>query len=172
MKDGAVRATFIEGYTPGIIGRIVELHGVYYSREWGVGAEFESLMAREICDFVDAYDPGSELLLSATVSGRIVGSIAILRPEPGDDAARLRWFVLDPVYQGHGIGSQLLLRSLRFAKKRYPKVYLWTVAGLPASMHLYEKLGFLPVQYETDNRYGAELKSVRMLLDLAAAAIE
>ncbi|HUI73087.1 MAG TPA: GNAT family N-acetyltransferase [Spirochaetia bacterium] len=169
MKNDTRDVAFIEGYAPGIIGRVVELHGRYYSHEWGVGAEFESLMAREICDFVDHYDPDRELLLSAAVRGSVVGSIAILRPDVEEDAARLRWFVLDPAYQGHGIGSEMLLRALLFARERYRTCYLWTVAGLPASMHLYEKLGFTVVQHETDKRYGAELKSVRMVLDLQRA---
>ena len=81
MNDKARGASLIEGYRPGIIGRIVELHGMYYAREWGVGAEFESLMAREVCDFIEGYDPGRDLLLSAAVAGRVVGTIAILRPD-------------------------------------------------------------------------------------------
>lgn len=172
MNDDTVRATFSEGYVPGVIGSIIALHGVYYARQWGVGPEFESLMGREICDFMDHYDPARDLLLSAAIGTRIVGSIAILRPEPGSDSARLRWFLLDPSCQGRGIGSQMLLRALCFARERYSKCYLWTVTGLPASMHMYERYGFSPVRYETDNRYGAELKSVRMDLDLAAAQLD
>ncbi|MGO9412410.1 MAG: GNAT family N-acetyltransferase [Spirochaetia bacterium] len=171
MNDKARGASLIEGYRPGIIGRIVELHGMYYAREWGVGAEFESLMAREVCDFIEGYDPGRDLLLSAAVAGRVVGTIAILRPEPGSDSARLRWFLLDPGCHGQGIGSELLSRSLRFARERYTRCYLWTVTGLPASMHMYEKIGFLPVKYEIDNRYGTELTSVQMELDLRAGGL-
>ncbi|HVO39277.1 MAG TPA: GNAT family N-acetyltransferase [Spirochaetia bacterium] len=167
MSDAA-QVTFAEGYRPGVIGRITELHGVFYAHEWGVGAEFESQMAREICDFVEGYDPERDLLLSASVNGVIVGCIAILRPETGSEEARLRWFLLDPRCQGRGIGRQLLVRALRFARERYAKCYLWTVTGLPQSMHLYERFGFTPVAFETDSRYGSELKSVRMILDLAA----
>jgi GNAT superfamily N-acetyltransferase len=169
MSHVAARATFTEGYTPGIIGRITELHGVFYAREWGVGAEFEIQMAREISDFVEGYDPNRDLLLSAWVNGEGAGSIAILRPETGGEEARLRWFFLDPRFQGQGIGRQLLVRALQFARERYVKCYLWTVTGLPASMHLYETFGFIPVAHEIDSRYGAELKSVRMELNLATA---
>jgi hypothetical protein len=38
---------FIEGYRPGTLGRIAELHGVYYAAVWGSGAEFEGMMASE-----------------------------------------------------------------------------------------------------------------------------
>jgi GNAT superfamily N-acetyltransferase len=145
---------------------------VYYAREWGAGAEFESLMGREICDFIDHYDPARDLLLTAAFGARTVGSIAILRPEPGSDSARLRWFLLDPGCQGHGIGSHMLARALRFARERYSQCHLWTVTGLPASMHMYESRGFSTVQYETDRRYGVELKSVRMDLNLAAARLD
>jgi len=165
MRSDAGSVAYTSGYVPGVVGRMIEMHGLYYARAWGAGAVFETLMAREIGDFVQEYDPERELLLSASVDERIMGSIAILRPEPGEEGARLRWFLLDPGCQGRGIGSELLSRSLRFARSRYPTCYLWTVTGLPASMHMYEKVGFKPVKHEVDTRYGLELKSVRLDLD-------
>jgi len=171
MNGDAASVAYATGYVPGVVGRMAEMHGTYYARHWGVGAEFEMLMAREICDFVQGYDPERELLLSASVDGRIAGTIAILRPEPGEEGARLRWFLMDPACQGRGIGWELLDRALRFARAHYSTCYLWTVTGLPASMHMYEKVGFTPVKYEDDTRYGAALKSVRMDLDFTKAPV-
>jgi GNAT superfamily N-acetyltransferase len=158
---------FQDGYVPGIIGRIIDIHGCYYNHAWGADSQFEILMARELCSFVEGYRPGFDLLLTAFIGKESVGCIAILgsRKEACIES-RLRWFILDPRFHGKGIGKELLVRALRFAKQRYCKCYLWTVTGLPASMHLYEKYGFVPDAYETDRRYGCELKSVRMVLDL------
>ncbi len=171
MKIDSLIASYVAGYTPGIVGRLTEMHGVYYARAWGVGAEFETLMAREVCDFIESYDPDKDLLLSAVLGERVVGTIAMLRPEHDGGAARLRWFLLDPACQGRGIGAELLHRSLRFARERYTRCYLWTVTGLPASMHLYRKAGFTVAEEEVDARYGAALTNVKMELDLSKASL-
>lgn len=165
--DNSDSVGYIEGYTPGVAGRMIELHGVFYSTHWGVGAEFETLMGSEICEFLRSYDPAKDLLVTAQIGKRAVGCIAILG-EPERRLARLRWFLLDPAYHGRGIGTTLLNRSLEFAARRYERCYLWTVTGLPESMHLYEKYGFIPTETEDDARYGAELRSVKMELVLSA----
>lgn len=42
----------IRGYAPGALGRITELHTVYYHRHWGFGRYFESLVATELAEFL------------------------------------------------------------------------------------------------------------------------
>ena len=82
--------------SPGAIGRIVRLHGVYYASHWGFGAFFEARMARELAEFVDRFDARRDGLWTALVAGRIAGSIAIDGSHAGDGGAHLRWFILDP----------------------------------------------------------------------------
>ena len=48
-----------EGYVPGAIGRIAELHGVCYHDEWGFDLFFEAKMATELAD--DGPEPYARL---------------------------------------------------------------------------------------------------------------
>ncbi|KAF3887248.1 MULTISPECIES: GNAT family N-acetyltransferase [Nostocales] len=168
-------AIYVEGYQPGCIGRITELHGVYYSQCWGVGAEFEILMARELCDFCEQYDMESDLLVSARADERLIGSLAVqgnADRSNNKQEARLRWFILDPIYQGQGIGKALLQQALHFCRqKAFSKLYLWTVDGLPQSRHLYEAFGFHVVAREVDARYGTPLISLKMEMTVNYPAV-
>lgn len=94
-----------EGYVPGAIGRIAELHGTYYAKVWRSGAAFEMLVARELSDFVERYDSACDLLLTAHLGQTMIGGLAMLgrNDEPG---ARLRWFIVDPKFHGRGAGKR------------------------------------------------------------------
>ena len=59
------------------------------------------------------------------------------------EGAHLRWFILDPHYQGQEIGRRLMNEAMSFCKQRgFRRVYLTTFAGLNAARHLYEQAGF------------------------------
>jgi GNAT superfamily N-acetyltransferase len=151
-----------ERYVPGAIGRIAELHGTYYSNVWRSGAAFEMLVARELSDFVERYDPTYDLFLTAHIDHTMVGGLAMLgrNDEPG---ARLRWFIVDPKYHGKGAGRALLDRALSWAReRRFPKVFLWTVEDLPASRAMYEKAGFRVTQIHPGDEYSLPQHHVRM----------
>lgn len=133
----------LEGYTPGAIGRIVEMHATYYYKHWGFGLFFESKIAVELSEFLDRFDANRDGFWIAKVGNEIVGSVAIDGIEAGNEGAHLRWFIIDPVYQGHGIGNRLLAEAIEFCRRtRFRRVYLWTFAGLEAAGYLYEKCGF------------------------------
>lgn len=159
---------YSEGFEPGYLGRIAQMHGEYYAKAWGSGPGFEAQMARELCDFYDHYDPTQDLLLTAHHNGALIGSIAVVGTQserPGE--ARVRWVILDERYHGRGIGRSLLNRALEFCKTQgFPGVYLWTVTGLPASLHLYESAGFRIVESHVDSHYTIELNNIRLELPL------
>src|ERR1035438_92534 len=122
------------GYEPGLVGRVGELHGRYYATAWGSGAPFEMLMTREFCDFIEQYDAETDLVLSAHISGMLVGSISILGQNPGPDGVQLRFFLVDPGHQGCGAGKVLLSIALEWCReRRFRKIFLWTVDHLPQS---------------------------------------
>jgi GNAT superfamily N-acetyltransferase len=155
------------GYEPGIIGRIGELHGRYYAVAWGSGAAFEVQMLRELCDFVEHYDPRTGLLLTAHAGDVAVGSLAV-RLEPDGRAARLRFVIVDPAWQGRGLGKRLLQAALEWCRERDVETcFLWTVEGLPASRAMYEAAGFRVVERVDDARYTVARTSLRMELLLA-----
>ncbi|WP_395835136.1 GNAT family N-acetyltransferase [Cystobacter fuscus] len=155
---------YIEGYRPGLLGRIAELHGIYYAKVWGSGVEFEGMMAQELHEFLAHYQVGRDLLLTAHVDGRFVGSIAVAGSKTDQPGARLRWVIVEEAYHGRGIGKELLRRALEFCRTTgYSRVYLWTVEGLPQSLGLYLNAGFRIVDRFPDDRYS--VPRVNLLLD-------
>lgn len=156
-----------EGYLPGALGRIAEMHGVYYAVAWGSGFEFEGMMAEEIYEFLRSYDPARDLLLTAHVEGRLVGSFAIVGSREDPAVARIRWVIVEEAYHGRGIGKELLRRGLEFCRSAgFSKVTLWTVEGLPQSYGLYERAGFEVVERVPDARYSVPHVNLRMEMAL------
>lgn len=145
----------ITGYRPGALGRIVELHGSYYHEHWGLDVKFEAEVARELAEFLLRFDAERDGLWLALAGNRVAGSIVI---DGGDDdlrSARLRWFVIDPALQGHGLGRRMLVEALAFCRsKRLARVHLGTFAGLDAARRLYEAEGFRLVGEHRDDDWG------------------
>jgi GNAT superfamily N-acetyltransferase len=158
--------SFRTGYSPGVIGRIGELHGRYYADAWGSGAAFEIQTLRDLCDFVERYTPTRDLLVTAHLGDAAVGSLAVRGGVDGN-RAQLRFVIVDPACHGRGIGKRLLSTALAWCRdRRYDAVFLWTVEGLPASRAMYESVGFLIVERVDDARYSVPLTSVKMELAL------
>lgn len=131
------------GYYPGVIGRITELHAVYYSENWGFDVTFETQVGLELSEFMKDFQPERDGLWVATVDGDFAGSIAIDGREAQTDGARLRWFIVHPRFQKAGIGKALMSKAIEFCKHvGYAKAYLWTFQGLDAARNLYERCGF------------------------------
>jgi ribosomal protein S18 acetylase RimI-like enzyme len=145
MALGAV--TYEEGFRPGYLGRMIQMQGEYYDVVWAVpGHNFECMMARQMCDFHNAYVPGRDLLLTAHVGGVMAGHIAVVGFQVERPGARLRWFHIDEKYRGHGIGRELLTRAIDFCRRQgYKTVWLWTMDGLDTARHLYISFGFKTV---------------------------
>ena len=77
------------------------------------------------------------------VRQKILGAIFIDGSKAANEGARLRWFIIDPQYQGYGLGHRLMAAAMQFCReKQFPRVYLTTFAGLKAARHLYELHGF------------------------------
>ena len=143
------------GYFPGTIGRIAELHARYYSRHWGFGMFFEAKVASELSEFASRFDKQRDGFWTAWRSGRMEGSIIIDGIQAGSEGAHLRWYVVSEKLQGRGIGNQLLALALQHCRvQKFPRVYLWTFAGLDSARYLYEKLGFNLVHERQGDQWG------------------
>ena len=131
------------GYVPGAIGRITELHGTYYSLHWGLGLYFEAKVATELAEFMSRFRPKQDGAWLAKAEAQIIGGVFIDGADSDGEGARLRWFIVDPAYQGQGLGHHLIARAIAFCdRQQFRRVYLTTFAGLVAARHLYESYGF------------------------------
>ncbi|MBI4772730.1 MAG: GNAT family N-acetyltransferase [Deltaproteobacteria bacterium] len=155
------------GYFPGVIGKVTELHAVYYHEHWGFDLSFESQVGLELSEFMAKFDPERDGLWSAFSDGEFTGAVAIDgRPVQGE-GARLRWFIVRPGFQGQGVGRLLIRQCVDFCRsKGYPKIHLWTFKGLDAARRLYERKGFrLCVEHEVA-QWGTRIREQKFELVL------
>lgn len=136
----------VEGYRPGAIGRIAEMHGRYYAREWDFGVYFEAKVARESAEFFERLDPATDRAWFVLAGQRIMGSLVVDGHGDGEGdlvkPAHLRWLVLDDGLRGHGMGGKLMRLAAEFCDARGVGCCLTTFAGLDAARALYERHGF------------------------------
>jgi GNAT superfamily N-acetyltransferase len=161
-----VQAVELKGYVPGAVGRITELHAMYYHREWGFGKFFEVKVAGELSAFLERFDPARDGFWTACLNDRVEGSIVIDGANAESEGAHLRWFILSPELRGHGFGNRLMDTALRFCREmNYARVYLWTFEGLEAAQHLYEKFGFELVEQHEGEQWGTKVIEQKYLCE-------
>ncbi len=151
------------GFEPGALGRVVELHGCYYAKHWDFGTYFEAIVADGMAGFAQRYDPAKDRIFLAKAGGSIAGSISIDGEGKQDGTAKLRWFILDETAQGAGIGARLMAAAMEFVRHAgYRCVVLDTFEGLDAACRLYEKHGFvLSDRTPGDRAYGPPVNGLR-----------
>ena len=163
MSDVEMRS----GYVPGSIGRVAELHAAYYHKHWGFGRLFEAKVAIELTEFLNRCDETRDGFWTASLAGRIEGSITIDGSHAAGDGAHLRWIIMSDALRGKGIGNRLINTAIDFCRDRgYKRVYLWTFEGLSAARHLYEKTGFELVEQRRGTQWGTEVNEQRFELRL------
>ncbi len=154
----------ILGAPPAGIGRLIELHGRWYARHWGLGPGFEAQVAEGLGDFARHLPHPDSGLWVAVQGGQVMGGIVIDGRAAPD--ARLRWFILDEPARG-GTGRRLLDHALDFCRGRgFASVWLTTFAGLDAARRLYESAGFALEHEAPDTGYGAPVRGQRFRLVL------
>jgi DNA-binding MarR family transcriptional regulator len=158
------RATIEEGYSPGLIGRIVEMHASYYSRLVGFGAVFETLVASGLANFTPRLGNPGNAIWHVRKDGRIVGGIAIDGESLGRGLGLLRWFIVEDGMRGAGIGKALMGEAMAFCDRQgFRETHLWTFKGLDAARRLYENHGFSLVEEFNGDRYGVEVLEQRFV---------
>jgi GNAT superfamily N-acetyltransferase len=137
----------------GDLGWVVHRHGVVYARDQRFNQQFEGLAARIIADFVKNHRPDRERCWIAEKEGQIVGSVFLVRQS--DTVGRLRLLLVEPSARGLGIGSRLVARCVRFARRAgYRKIALWTQRDLEAARRLYQKAGFRLTTTRVQDSFG------------------
>jgi GNAT superfamily N-acetyltransferase len=169
---GSYRESFTirTGLWPGDLGWIVHRHGVLYREEHGFDTTFEAYVARTMGEMAERASTRDRIWIAEReVAGSrpddIVGCIAIVQVSPTQ--GQLRWFYLEPLARGRGLGMRLVGEAIGFCREsRFESVILWTVDLLTAAARLYEAAGFRKVEERPGRRYGVDLVEERYELRL------
>jgi GNAT superfamily N-acetyltransferase len=149
---------------PGDVGAVVWLHGTVYAREHGFDPTFEAYVAGPLAEFVRSGSPRERLWI-AERDGRVVGCVAIVAAD--SRTAQLRWFLVDPIARGAGLGKRLLSEAVAFAGGcGYTSIVLWTVSALAAAAHLYRSAGFRKVEEKPGHLWGVDVVEEKYELTL------
>jgi GNAT superfamily N-acetyltransferase len=149
----------------GDLGRIVALHGTAYESFDGFGLRFEAYVARTVAEYVLDNDAQGKIWL-ADGHGALAGCAAIAE-RPGN-VAQLRWVLVDTASRGTGLGRTLVTHAIDWCvAHNFDCIRLETTEGLPASMHLYRKLGFHTVSSEVAELWDGPRTLIRMEKSLA-----
>ncbi len=155
------------GYSAGIVGDVTAMHGRYYAREWKLQPNFEFEVARELCEYFEHYDEGSDLALSIREEGRVRGFIAISRNRVELYEAKIRWFIVDDRMRGNGIGRKLLEAALAHCRETsVRRIELFTFDSLAAARALYGSVGFKTIESKPFDGWGPTLNLERHELRL------
>jgi len=146
------------GYSPGLLGRIVQLHASYYSKKVSFGLEFETLVACDMAAFLTRINRPMNATWFVENNGVIAGGISIDGEDLGAGIGHIRWFIVDDTIRGAGFGSGLMKVAMDFVQEQdFKEVHLWTFDGLKAARVLYEKHGFVLVEENPGQNWGKEV---------------
>jgi len=135
---------------PGDMGYIIHLHGSLYNLEYQYGIAFEHYVAKGLHEFYENYDYARDRVWTAEHKNKIVGFLLLMHRE---NAAQLRYFILDPAYRGIGLGKKLMGLFMDFLHETgYHSAYLWTTQELHTAAALYTGHGFrLTVEKDSED---------------------
>jgi GNAT superfamily N-acetyltransferase len=157
----------IRGYVPGAIGRMAELHALYYHANWHFGLFFEAKVASELSAFLSRFEKRRDGFWTVCRDETVEGGLAIDGSEAASGGAHLRWFILSNKLRGRGFGHTLMTAAVNWCKAcQYPRIYLWTFEGLLAARHLYEKYGFVLAEEHIGEQWGTRVKEQKFVLRL------
>lgn len=161
---------------PGDIGYVIYMHGDLYRKEYDYGIQFETYVAKGLCEFWEKYNPQRnrvwvcEHKRSTPKSGsvdndRMIGFLLLM---DRGKAAQLRYFLIQPEYRGIGLGSKLMSLYMDFLHKcGYQESYLWTTHELSTAAFLYKRVGFKLTEEKESTAFGKSLREQRYDLILS-----
>ncbi|GEO46161.1 bifunctional helix-turn-helix transcriptional regulator/GNAT family N-acetyltransferase [Companilactobacillus kimchii] len=130
------------------LGFIADLHSRIYSTEIPFNLIFHKYVLQALAELTD--DISKSLIWIAQLGNRRVGTVSLVLDTTGK--YQLRWFAVDPDYQGLGIGTKLLGALMDQVKlDSIDEVYLWTVDELTGARNLYRKFKFALSESKVNN---------------------
>lgn len=143
----------------GDIGYVIYMHGALYGREYNYGVQFETYVAKGLCEFYEKYDPKRSRVWVCEYTERIIGFLLLM---DRGNTAQLRYFLIEPEFRGIGLGSKLLRLYMDFLRQcGYQESYLWTTHELTAAASLYKRLGFRMTEEKESTTFGKALREQR-----------
>jgi ribosomal protein S18 acetylase RimI-like enzyme len=106
-------------------------------------------MAREMRHPPRSRFVGENIIFAArTRSRRLCGLCWCVLFDPGTGLeGEVAELYVDPAYRDHGLGAQLVEAAVDlFKRRRVSFASVWTRAGNPAAVHLYQHAGFKPTE--------------------------
>ena len=144
---------------PGDIGYVTYMHGALYSKEYNYGLQFESYVAKGLCEFYEKYEPRRNRIWACEYDHRMIGFLLLM---DRGKAAQLRYFLIEPEYRGIGLGSRLMNLYMDFLREcGYKESYLWTTHELSTAAFLYKRLGFKLTEEKASTAFGKPLTEQR-----------
>ena len=155
LEDVSIR-TILQ---PGDIGLVIHMHGALYSREYHYGVQFETYVARGLCEFYEKYDPQRNRVWICEHKNKMIGFLLLM---DRGESAQLRYFLIDPEYRGIGLGSRLMNLYLDFLREcGYQRSYLWTTHELSTAASIYKRVGFQLTEEKESTSFGKPLREQR-----------
>jgi peptidyl-dipeptidase Dcp len=150
---------------PGDIGYVIYLHGTLYGQEYGYGIQFETYVAKGLCEFYERYNPARNRVWICEHDQKIIGFLLLM---DRGRAAQLRYFLIEPEYRGIGLGSKLMSLYMGFLRRcGYSETYLWTTHELTSAASLYKRVGFQLVEEKESTAFGKPLREQRYWMPIA-----
>ena len=148
----------------GDIGYVIHMHGALYGKEYKYGIEFETYVAKGLCEFYEKYDPRRSHVWVCEHNNKMIGFLLLM---DRGEAAQLRYFLIQSEYRGIGLGSKLMNLYMDFLRKcGYQKSYLWTTHELTTAASLYKRFGFQLTEEKESTSFGKPLHEQRYDLTL------
>ncbi|MFT5752769.1 MAG: GNAT superfamily N-acetyltransferase [Flavobacteriales bacterium] len=107
----------------------------------------------EVLSNPDTYILNKEgYIFMVTEDEKTIGTMSLMKHEDG--IFEFTKMAVDPNFQGRGIGKEMMLFCIDFAKtKHFKKLILYSNTVLENAIYIYRKFGFIEVPIETDVVY-------------------
>ena len=161
LDDISIRTTLQSGD----LGSVICMHGVLYGKEYNFGIQFETYVAKGLCEFTEKYDPRRNRVWVCEHSNKMIGFLLLM---DRGEVAQLRYFLIEPEYRGIGLGSKLMRLYMAFLREcGFKGADLWTTDELKTATFLYQRVGFKLTEEKESTAFGKLLMEQRYDLVLS-----
>lgn len=161
----------VAGYTPGVLGRTLDMHLNYYWRTWQWGHTFEVELSTTLTRLLEQINEPMNQVWAAVESSpytggveRIVGVIWLEGASFGPKHGQLRAFIVEDHLRGLGVGRRLFESLMeRVVQLGLDKVSLYTSRDLVSARKLYEEGGFVLHKEEEVLKWGQTTRTMEYI---------